>query len=318
MHVRFFTILIITVFSTSIIFTSVIFAADLSAPLIDLPRVKPPKSNNTAITIKAIVDDDIAVGSVKLFYRIIGKNTGFSSIRLKPSKNNPKFYTTELPLEINETAGIEFYVEARDTANNITQEPFPTSPRKLYLQPQPPKKTKAASNNRLFTQGLYGGAGVYYGIFTIDDPQGDTGTSYTPSAAAFIGYAPNRLWRGMANLNYQNFSLPYSTTNIGQDVNALRLDLLIQRAFLIFKHTSWVGVGIGIENNKITNRGTELNDRFADKFDDRNETNYGFVIDFGYEIVPIKNSTLGVNAKLYQTLDNGVNAFLVGLFFSFD
>jgi len=312
MHVRFFITLIFTVFMSS-----TIVASDLSAPLIDLPRIKEPKSNNEAITIKAIVDDDVAVGSVKLFYRIVDKKTEFSSIRLQPSKNNPKIYTTELPVEVNQSAGVEYYIEARDIANNITQEPFPNNPRKFYFQ-SISSNTEASTNSQFFEQGLYGGAEVYFGIFSIDDPKGDTGTSNAPGAAAFIGYAPNRLWRGLASLGYQKFSLPYTTTEIGQDVSALHLDLLMQRALPIFKNTSWIGFGIGIENNKITNRGTELNNRFVDKYDDRSETNYGLVIDFGYEFIPIKNSMLGVNAKFYKTLDNGLNAFLVGLFFSFN
>jgi len=308
---------LIKIIILSVMMNTSLLAADFSAPLIDLPRAKAPESTDTPLSIEAIVDDDVAITSVTLFYRIIGQSNEYLSVALEANSSTSKRYSTALPVEINIYSGIEYYVEARDTANNVTQEPFPNKPVKLQFK-QKTSKNKSRQNRSRFIKGLYGDATLSYGSFTVDDPDGEAGSSGAPVLSTGIGFAPNPYWRGMASINYQEFSLPYSQNEIGQEVASFRLDLSVQRALPFFKNASWIGLGIGIEKNQITDRGTAVNGVFSNKFEDRDDTSLGLVVDFGYEITPVGSGMLGVKGKYYTSLDNGVNGILVGVFFSFN
>ncbi|VAW55819.1 hypothetical protein MNBD_GAMMA07-1562 [hydrothermal vent metagenome] len=292
------------------------YSADFSAPLIDLPHIKSPKTLDNALIIKAMVDDNNTITSVKIFYRIIGQNTDYISLALTPANNNSKMYSIKLPIELNKSAGLEYYIEARDTANNITQEPFPNNARKINFKNISPTKSLAISTP-FFSTGIYKSIGIHYGAFSIDDPDGNTGTENTAGLSANISYSPNKLWRGVASLSYQQFSLPYSQTNIGQDITSYQLDFIVQRALSLYKRNTWVGFGLGIDKNKATNRGTELNNTFIEKFDDRNDANLAIVLDFGHELAVYKNSRIGINGKIYQSLNEGLKAYTVGLYMSF-
>lgn len=125
-------------------------AADFSAPLVDLPKVKIAKK---PITIKAIIDDDVGVASVNLFYRVLKTSGNYIKILLKPIHRRSKIYTYELPEKISKQIGIEYYVEARDRVGNVTQEPFPNAPKVVMFRKSTVKR-KTPMRSNIFSRGL--------------------------------------------------------------------------------------------------------------------------------------------------------------------
>ena len=233
---------IAVIFLISLLVLGQVQAADFSAPLIDLPTVKFPPEATAPLQIKAIVDDDSGIDSVTLYYRIIGRNTHFTAIALTPSKGNDKEYSTNIPATDWQGKSIEFYVEARDIANNVTQEPFPNNPKKAIFRPQTaPDATpfKGSSGEQGFEFGL----GAASAFLSIDDPVGSTGVVVTPNFSLIAAYTPIPNWRIWSDLSYQNFSLAYSGTQIGQQVSSIHLDLIVQRSLLpTFGIEGWIGL----------------------------------------------------------------------------
>ncbi len=107
-------------------------AADFSAPLIELPISNLHEKSGSVRQIAVKVEDENGVASVIIHYRTIGENSAYNMLPLLPS---PKaaIYTVNLPAEAFIEPGIEFYIEARDVANNISQSPFPGTPRRIAV-----------------------------------------------------------------------------------------------------------------------------------------------------------------------------------------
>ncbi len=111
-------------------------AADFSAPLIELPLSNLHEKSASVRQIAVKVEDDNGVASVTLYYRIIGEGGVYNTLPLLPS-SNPAIYTVNLPAEAFVKPGIEFYIEAKDIANNISQSPFPGTPRRMAVNKSP-------------------------------------------------------------------------------------------------------------------------------------------------------------------------------------
>ena len=107
-------------------------AADFSAPLIELPISNLPEKSASVRQIAAKVEDENGVVSVKIHYRTIGEDSTYNTLPLLPSAN-AAIYTVDLPAEAFIEPGIEFYIEARDVANNVSQSPFPGTPRRIVV-----------------------------------------------------------------------------------------------------------------------------------------------------------------------------------------
>jgi|GEM_PF-2268239 len=286
------------------------WSADFSAPLIDLPTAKPVPGK--PLQIHAIVDDDNGVMSVVLFYRVIGESKRFESKALKPVRSRTKLYGVSLPASLMKTKGIEYYVEAKDVASNITQEPFPNSPRKLVFGGS--GLVQHASRAR-FRGHLKWGAGVGYANLTVDDPDGDTDSVLTPNISGIFTYQPHRLMRVWTDVSFQQFQLAYSQSQIGQDVRSIHADLIAQFRLV---DKGWAGVGAGLGFNRMDERATANGEGFLkEPYNDRSGTNYNVIVHVSYEVGAFFRHPIGLHARFYKSQNNDIEGYLLGMYFLF-
>ena len=126
-------------------------AADFSAPLITLPVAQLVEEGDKNYRISAEVSDETGLVSVDLHYRNIGDESDFKTLALAPSRGG-KIYATTLKIDTVNNQGIEYYIEARDSANNISEEPFPDSPRQIHFPDT--KQAKKSSNKKYWWMAL--------------------------------------------------------------------------------------------------------------------------------------------------------------------
>ena len=107
-------------------------AADFSAPLITLPIAHPIEKGASSYRISAEVSDETGLVSVDVHYRYLGDETEFKTLALTPSRGD-SIYATSIKIDTSLQRGIEYYIEARDSANNISEEPFPDTPRQIHF-----------------------------------------------------------------------------------------------------------------------------------------------------------------------------------------
>ena len=291
-------------------------AADFSAPMISV-SIQAPDNSRTAFRIKAVVTDDSGVDSVKLFYRIIGREGKFNSMPMEPVTVYANTYFVELPAELHNVQGIDFYVEARDIANNVAQQPHPSKPKQFNFKLSEDYELINKHTHYYFAPGAQWGAGISYGSYTVDDPDGNTGSTETAAISLLLNYTLSKTWRSWMELNYVEFVLPYSEQEIGQDVQAVHLDVLFQRAIPLFDSSSWLGIGYGIGYNKIVDRSTSINGVIGDEFEDRKEANHGYIADIGYELGPVSQKMIGVQAKYFKSQNEGADRATIGLYVTF-
>lgn len=115
-----------------VLLSSGLQAADYSSPVILLPMETSLEKDGASLRISAEVSDDQGVAAVTTYYRTIGSESAYQSIELIPSRGASQF-TADIPSSQIIRPGVEYYVEARDAANNITLEPDPESPRRVYF-----------------------------------------------------------------------------------------------------------------------------------------------------------------------------------------
>ena len=106
-------------------------AADFSAPLIVLPLDKGTE-DGVPFKVTARITDESGLESVMLYYRPAGSMEDFKALPMIPERAGD-LYSVTLSSGLLSGAGIEYYIEARDRASNISQEPFPDKPRKIRL-----------------------------------------------------------------------------------------------------------------------------------------------------------------------------------------
>lgn len=108
-------------------------AADYSAPIILGNSQILPNSLTGEHEIYITVTDDRLVASVVLKYKKIGEDKPFSTISLPRVDFENNLYGTVLDDSFLSSIpnGIEYYLEATDTSNNVTQTPFPDQPHRL-------------------------------------------------------------------------------------------------------------------------------------------------------------------------------------------
>lgn len=297
------------------------WSADFSAPIIDLPAVKFPAEPNAALEIKAIVDDDSGIDSVMLYYRIIGRKT-FTPVVLTPKGGNGKEYSAHIPAADWQGKSIEYYVEARDIANNVTQEPFPNNPKKAQFRPSEsvptmtPSSSASPATGRSSYRDFEWGVGIASAFLSVDDPKGDTEAVLTPNLSFIAAYTPLQNWRLWTDLSFQKFSLAYSATQIGQKVSSLHLDLMLQRSLVPnLGIAGWVGFGLGLGMNNATDRAISNSAGFLqEKYPDRDELNANMMLYFAMDIGTIQNRRIGVHGRFYKSIKNDIEGFVVGLY----
>jgi len=97
-------------------------ATDIIPPVIVHTPVTAAVANN-GVTISAIVTDNVGVASVKLYYRKTG-TTPYSNLVMTASGTT---YSATIPASSVTTAGVDYYLEAKDAVPNTTSSP-PTPP----------------------------------------------------------------------------------------------------------------------------------------------------------------------------------------------
>ena len=128
-----------------------LLAADFSAPLITLPVAQPVEAGADSYRISAEVSDETGLVSVDLHYRQIGDEGEYKTRALTPSRGG-NIYATTLEIDTANNRGIEYYIEARDSANNISEEPFPDSPRQVLFPDT--KQAKKSSKKKYWWMAL--------------------------------------------------------------------------------------------------------------------------------------------------------------------
>lgn len=109
-------------------------AADYSAPVISgESQIQASAISNRFELFVTVTDDDL-VQSVVLKYRKIGSKLEYSTLTLPRVYFEKDLFGLVLDSTFNKSidANYEYFIEAIDTARNITQQPFPKSPNYFY------------------------------------------------------------------------------------------------------------------------------------------------------------------------------------------
>jgi len=106
-------------------------AADLSAPIIVLSISDPLDDSTESYRVAVEVTDDSQVDWVMLRYRTIGDDKEFSALPMSIDRGEG-LYSATIPKSGLKKPGIEYFIEAKDVANNVSQEPFPDQARQIY------------------------------------------------------------------------------------------------------------------------------------------------------------------------------------------
>lgn len=101
---------------------------DIAAPVITHTPVTSGKSSED-LTISAVIADDRGVSSANLYYRTKGQ-TVYKTISMTKSGND---YTAVIPKAELDPAGLEYYLEAKDSVNTATYPEDVTSPCQVVI-----------------------------------------------------------------------------------------------------------------------------------------------------------------------------------------
>ena len=105
---------------------------DISAPEISHQVMTGSAPGGEALKIQAKITDDVAVSKAKLFYRPLGDPT-YKEIPMKAGRKGR--YTATIPKKKVIEPGVEYYIQAEDTAGNIAQRGFAFSPLMVTVAP---------------------------------------------------------------------------------------------------------------------------------------------------------------------------------------
>jgi len=154
-------------------------------------------------------------------------------------------------------------------------------------------------------------AGVAY--VNVDDPDGPTERAwifrpftlvYTDKITTGINY---RYW---AELYYQEASLDASTSNVGQFIKQYGIRFSMQRN--IWKNNdwnSWFGAGLDMANSKYEDRHLVDSAGFlTTRFDDRQELEFGVLINFNGEISLARNVVFSAKAEQVFATGDGIDS----------
>lgn len=123
----------------SLVFTNILWAGEqlsLPSPDITAPEVShnpftDPIVSESDVTIQANVTDNVQVKSVTLFYRIIGEKN-YQQLNMKQIGWTD---TYSVLIESVPTPGIEYFIQAEDTAGNTLLHGYSFSPLVVKAQP---------------------------------------------------------------------------------------------------------------------------------------------------------------------------------------
>mgnify|MGYP000104567856 CR=1 FL=1 len=159
---------------------------------------------------------------------------------------------------------------------------------------------------------IAGAIGLTQVSASVSDPDGSTGDDSQSSASLILTYNIDSQWRVWVDVAQYELDLEYGQSKIGQHVETLQVDTILQRAFPLGSFVyGWIGGGVGIGFSDYTERAKTLDTGHIDpdnKFKDRDETNYHAIVNAGILRGLNKNVTLGANLKHQITLNDGIDA----------
>ena len=107
-------------------------AADLTAPEVDHQPMGEPLSSGATHRFQATVKDNVAVDTVSLFFRRVGESDYQRKAMLREAQDSDVFSVTLGRKEIS-SPGIEYYIQATDTAGNSVLYGYSFEPIKLSV-----------------------------------------------------------------------------------------------------------------------------------------------------------------------------------------
>ena len=90
-------------------------------------------TDNQDLPVMAVVTDDIRVQKVELFYRVAG-SAKFTSVPMK--ENHRQAYTAVIPASAVTPLGVEYYIVARDSQDNLSSHASAELPSFVVIQPR--------------------------------------------------------------------------------------------------------------------------------------------------------------------------------------
>jgi len=121
---------------------------DLDAPSISLSGQENEYIQGEGYRVQAVVTDGGQIVSVSLKVRAAGSGGDFQTIAMTATSGD--VYVAIVPESLATSADLEYYIEARDKAGNITQAPYPSKPKVLAKAVGKPKAASVAKTTPVF------------------------------------------------------------------------------------------------------------------------------------------------------------------------
>ncbi len=154
--------------------------------------------------------------------------------------------------------------------------------------------------------------------FNLKDPDGPTasGSAFTPLSGLLIATA-GRDARVLVHVQYDSFSVPASTTDIGEDVKRVGGDVSYQTLFRLSRAWKpWGGIGLGYTNEQYTTRYTLTpGGHLASQYSDRTVNSVAVVLNTSTEWRLNRDWSMGAHLQYEQPLGGGASALRFALYF---
>jgi len=288
-------------------------AIDLLAPSISLSAPAAESISANTVRISAKVQDDRSLSSVKLFYRTLDSNDAYVTIKMTRQDPNESVFNANISEGYDDLSGIEYFVEAEDSAHNISQEPFPSTPKKLNLD----QFRKLHQSKLQPRQNIRYGISLNQGHVSVDDPEGGTIGVDNLSLSAYIQFQIATMLSIRMEADARHFVLPYDESHIGQEVTSRELNATVNYPYSVYGKTLWLGAGFAFVDTQIRDRATQSNDFVNQSYPNRSLTDVSLMLISQLALFDFGSSQIGLNAKWHKSFNNGVNTLEAGIAWDF-
>ncbi len=153
--------------------------------------------------------------------------------------------------------------------------------------------------------------------FHLKDPDGPTASAsaFTPLSGLLIATA-GRDARVLVHVQYDKFSVPASTADIGENVSRLGGDVSYQALFRLSRAWKpWGGIGLGYTSEQYTTRYTLTpGGHLATQYPDRSVSSVALVLNTSTEWRLDRDWSMGAQLQYEQPLGSGASALRLGLY----
>jgi hypothetical protein len=157
-----------------------------------------------------------------------------------------------------------------------------------------------------------------YTLYQINDPDGPTKQGANFSAlSGIVIFDQGRDTRIFVHAATNYFKIPASTTNIGQSVKQTGIEVSYQKVLRVTRTIKpWLGVGLGYETEKYTNRYTLTpGGHLAQQFSDRSVESYPLVLTAAHQWKYDNDFDYGLHFQFAQPLtSDGARSLGVALY----